>query len=58
MSSVCFTRLPPASILAWFEEEKKGAFYKTTKIQDRGFNKWMEAADTAFKVIKWVGLVW
>lgn len=37
---------------------KKGGFYKTTNISDRGFRKWYEAADTTFKVIKWVGLIW
>lgn len=37
---------------------KKGGFYKTTNISDRGFRKWYEAADTTFKVIKWIGLIW
>lgn len=37
---------------------RNGAFYKESYIQDRGFNKWAEAADQAFKIIKWVGLAW
>lgn len=38
--------------------EKNGAFYKTCYIQDRGFKKWTEAADRAFNIIRWVGMIW
>ena len=35
----------------------KKDFFRTKPIHDGGFDKWVQANDTAFKVIKWVSLL-
>jgi len=46
-----------AGCLCWKGQRGAVSFYQTKTIEDKGFNKWVQAQDRAFAVIKWVSLL-